>query len=862
MIGQTISHYKILEELGKGGMGVVYKAEDTKLKRTVALKFITPQTLESIEEKTRFVREAQASAALDHPNICTIYEIDEAEGQTFIAMAHIKGQSLKEKVRKAPLKLEEALEIAMQVTDGLQEAHEKGITHRDIKSSNIMITDKGQVKIMDFGLAKLAGGTKLTKTATIMGTADYMSPEQASGEAVDHRTDIWSLGVVIYEMLTGQLPFKGNYEQVVLHSVLNKNPQPITGLRSGVPLELEAIVNKCLEKDPTERYQTAADVKADLKRLRRDMTSGKTSVPITKTIEIPRRFPKFPSKIIIPFSAVILMLLLLLFLPSARQTVKNWMGLEAIPEEKGLAVLPFTIVGGDSEDQDYCEGLVETLTSKLTQLERLQESLWVIPSSEVRESGITSPSRARETLGVTLVITESWQRIGDEVHVILNLTDTKTLRQLRSQEITAHEDNLITLYEDVVNKTVEMLEIELLPQIRNILAARGTTESNASLYYQMGQGYLQRAEKKGNIDTAINLFNKAIEQDSSYALAHAGLGEAFWKKYKLTKNSSWIKKAQSYCIQAIQMDDSLAPAHVTLGITYKDTGKYDDAIKVLKRSLELDLVNFDAHKELASVYEKLGKLDEAEAVYKKAIDLKPGYWRGYSYLGVFYYDHGRLPDAEKMFLKILELAPENPEKNVFLNSLGVIYVNMGQYDLAEAMFKEYLSTNYDAFACSNLGSVYFYQKRYTDAVAMFKEAIKLEENDYRHWGNLADAYRYTPENLKNAQDAYQRAIHLANKKLEIDPKDGYTHGLVAFYYAHSGEHKKALDEIDKARNLAPNNVHVLLFSVQVFELINQRDQALQALKEYIEHGGPIENINADPDLSGLRKDPRYRQVVK
>ena len=862
MIGQTISHYKILEELGKGGMGVVYKAEDTKLKRTVALKFITPQTLESIEEKTRFVREAQASAALDHPNICTIYEIDEAEGQTFIAMAHIKGQSLKEKVRKAPLKLEEALEIAMQVTDGLQEAHEKGITHRDIKSSNIMITDKGQVKIMDFGLAKLAGGTKLTKTATIMGTADYMSPEQASGEAVDHRTDIWSLGVVIYEMLTGQLPFKGNYEQVVLHSVLNKNPQPITGLRSGVPLELEAIVNKCLEKDPTERYQTAADVKADLKRLRRDMTSGKTSVPITKTIEIPRRFPKFPSKIIIPFSAVILMLLLLLFLPSARQTVKNWMGLEAIPEERGLAVLPFTIVGGDSEDQDYCEGLVETLTSKLTQLERLQESLWVIPSSEVRESGITSPSRARETLGVTLVITESWQRIGDEVHVILNLTDTKTLRQLRSQEITAHEDNLITLYEDVVNKTVEMLEIELLPQIRNILAARGTTESNASLYYQMGQGYLQRAEKKGNIDTAINLFNKAIEQDSSYALAYAGLGEAFWKKYKLTKNSNWIKKAQSYCIQAIQMDDSLAPAHVTLGITYKDTGKYDDAIKVLKRSLELDLVNFDAHKELASVYEKLGKLDEAEAVYKKAIDLKPGYWRGYSYLGVFYYDHGRLPDAEKMFLKILELAPENPEKNVFLNSLGVIYVNMGQYDLAEAMFKEYLSTNYDAFACSNLGNVYFYQKRYTDAVAMFKEAIKLKENDYRYWGNLADAYRYIPENSKNAQDAYQLAIHLANKELEIDPKDGYIHGLVAFYYAHSGEHKKALDEIDKARNLAPNNVHVLLFSVQVFELINQRDQALQALKEYIEHGGPIENINADPDLSGLRKDPRYRQVVK
>ncbi|MGB2844823.1 MAG: serine/threonine-protein kinase [Candidatus Aminicenantaceae bacterium] len=266
MIGQTISHYKILEKLGEGGMGVVYKAEDTKLKRTVALKFIAPEALKSIEEKTRFKHEAQTVAALDHPNICTIYEIDETEGQTFIAMAHIKGQSLKEKVKRAPLKIEEILEIAMQVTDGLQEAHEKGITHRDIKSSNIMVTDKNQVKIMDFGIAKLAGSTKLTKTATLMGTADYMSPEQASGETVDNRTDIWSLGVVIYEMLSGQMPFKGNYEQVVLHSVLNKNPEPITSLRSGIPLELEAIVNKCLEKDPTERYQTTADIKADLKR--------------------------------------------------------------------------------------------------------------------------------------------------------------------------------------------------------------------------------------------------------------------------------------------------------------------------------------------------------------------------------------------------------------------------------------------------------------------------------------------------------------------------------------------------------------------------------------------------------------------
>ncbi|MGB2844824.1 MAG: hypothetical protein WBC02_08215, partial [Candidatus Aminicenantaceae bacterium] len=264
------------------------------------------------------------------------------------------------------------------------------------------------------------------------------------------------------------------------------------------------------------------------------MTSGKTSVVITKTVEIPRRLPKFPRKIILPFSAVILILLLLLFLPSARQTVKKWLGLEAIPEEKMLAVLPFNIIAGDSTDKDYCEGLVETLTSKLNQIEHFQESLGVISSREVREFEINSPSKAREALGAALVIEVSWQRVGDEVHVILNLTDTKTLQYLNSQEIKAHKDNLLTLNEDVVNKTADMLEIELLPQIRHILAAGETTESNASIYYQMGQSYLQRTENEENIDTAINLFNDAIEQDSSYALAYAGLGEASWKKYNLT----------------------------------------------------------------------------------------------------------------------------------------------------------------------------------------------------------------------------------------------------------------------------------------------------------------------------------------
>ena len=273
MIGKSVSHYKILEKLGEGGMGIVYLAEDTKLKRKTALKFLPSNTISSEEDKTRFVQEAQAAASLNHPNIATVYGIDEHEGESFIAMEYVEGQTLKDKIQSGPLKLKEAIEIAIQIAQGLHVAHEKGIVHRDIKSANIMLTPKGQVKILDFGLVKLYGRTRVTKTGTTVGTAAYMSPEQAQGESVDHRTDIWSFGVVLYEMITGLLPFKGDYEQAMMYSILNEEPEPLTGLRTGVPMELERIVFKLLTKDPNKRYQNINELPVDLEAV--DTASGK-----------------------------------------------------------------------------------------------------------------------------------------------------------------------------------------------------------------------------------------------------------------------------------------------------------------------------------------------------------------------------------------------------------------------------------------------------------------------------------------------------------------------------------------------------------------------------------------------------------
>ena len=278
MIGQTISHYRITEKLGEGGMGVVYKAEDTKLDRPVALKFLAAHAIEDPEHKARFVREAKAAARLDHQNICPVHEIDEADGHTFLAMAYLEGQTLKDKIAERPLKLDQALDVAVQTAQGLQAAHEKDIVHRDIKSANLMVTPQGQVKIMDFGLAQLTERSKLTETSTILGTPSYMSPEQAVGEKTDRRTDLWSLGVVLYEMVTGRLPFEAERQEAVLFKIGSEEPEPVTALRAGLPMELEWIVGKCLAKDSNERYQHAEDILVDLRSLQKKLAAGKSTI--------------------------------------------------------------------------------------------------------------------------------------------------------------------------------------------------------------------------------------------------------------------------------------------------------------------------------------------------------------------------------------------------------------------------------------------------------------------------------------------------------------------------------------------------------------------------------------------------------
>jgi len=433
MINNTISHYKVLEKIAEGGMGVIYKAQDTKLKRIVVLKFLPPDLTRDAEAKERFIKEARAASALDHPSICTIYEIDETDdGQMFIAMACYQGQTVKEMIGQGPLKLEKAIDIAAQVAQGLIKAHGQGILHRDIKPGNILVTDDGRVKILDFGLAKLAGRTTLTKEGTTLGTVAYMSPQQTRGEAVDHRTDIWSLGVVLYEMLTGKQPFKGDYDQAVVYAILNEEPQLVTGLRTGVPLELERIINKALVKNLEERYQHVDELLADLRRLWKDLETPRES-------QLPKVVAKVAHKrrirrISIPVGIVIFLVLGFLL---RSQLVSEQV---LVTEPRPIAVISFQNQTGD-QTYDYLREAISNLLItnleqspylRVTTKERMYDLIRQLGKEKVEVIDRDLGFELCQLEGIDAIVLGSFTKAGDIFATDVKVLDVRSKRLLKS----------------------------------------------------------------------------------------------------------------------------------------------------------------------------------------------------------------------------------------------------------------------------------------------------------------------------------------------------------------------------------------------------------------------------------------------
>jgi serine/threonine-protein kinase len=852
MVGRVISHYRIVEKIGEGGMGVVYKAEDLKLRRPVALKFLRERNLND-DERKRFFREAQAAASLQHPNICPVYEVDEVDGQVFFAMAFVEGRTLAEVLSAGPLPIDEAVDIAIQLADGLAAAHSRGVVHRDIKAGNIILNDEGHAVILDFGLAQMGGESRITRTGATVGTAAYMSPEQAQGHAMDQRTDVWSLGVLLYEMIAGRLPFRGDYELSVMYNIVHEDPEPVSAVRPASPPQIDEVLARALRKKADERFHTAREFSQRLRELRGRSSASFATRQATVVTRAVRDAPR--SKRWLP--AVLALLGLcgaigwLALQDNPRRAI-----LSAIPSNKHLAVLPFENISQDAASQALCDGIVETLTGKLTELQQFEGGLMVVPASEVRAEGVASAARAARLFGVNLAVTGSVQRRGDRLAITANLVDAGTLRQLRSDSIDVSPDDLDSLQDGIVRRVVELLEIEMNVRASEALSAGGTSKPRAYEYYLQGKGYLQRFDQEGNVDAAIGVLEKAIAEDPAYAPAYAELSEAYWQKFNETSLQEWVGKALAAAESAAAKNPRLSIARASLGEAYRRTGRLDEAIAEYKAALDQDPLNSEARSGLARVYSDQGRLQEAEELHLKAVDLQPKQWAALSALGVFYSNTGRSSDAIEAFERVVELTPDNP---INYRNLAGVLIREGHYDRARAMLQRSIEIEPSGLAYANLGAVEFFQGRYDRAAAAFRAGIELLPNSNILWFNLAESLRWQPERETDSRAAYRKAIELAEARVDARPDDVSALSRISRSYAKLGDHRMARAALNLTPEAARDSSPALIAAVIVHELAGERSAALAAVERARKAGLWTQELEDDPELRALRQDPRYKR---
>ena len=817
--GAKLGSYEILAPLRSGGMGEVYRARDARLNRDVAFKVVSPIFADAPNFLMRFRREANVLASLNHPNIVTIYEIGQ-EGRTlYIAMELVDGKALDEILTAGAMLTHNVLDIAIQISTGLAVAHECGVVHRDLKPSNVMIRKDGLAKILDFGLSKPAPGfqarafdglTAVTGPDVLLGTIDYMSPEQASGLATDFRSDQFSFGSLLYEMLTGQRPFHRETKPQTLTAIIEDEPKPVASLNPLAPAAIVSIVLRCIAKKPEDRYASTQELASALKEVR-DSSVAEESTALSRNARmVLQRVPRWLE---ITLAAALAVAGIAIAAPRLSEKVRVWSESLSPITEKQLVVLPFTNVGNNPENQSFCDGLVEILSSKLSQLEQFQKKLRVVPSTDVLREGIVDVREARQTFGATLAITGSVQRTENQVRLTINLVDPQTLLQLKSKTIDTESHDVAVLQDGVVMQVAELLDVKLSSQAKQVLAVGGTTVPGAYEYYTQGRGYLQRYEVAQNLDTAISLFNLALGQDRSYALAEAGLGEAYWRKYELTKDAQWAEQAKKSSAAAVGLNDKLAQVYVTLGMIHTGRGRYEEAIQNLQKALALDPINSDAFRELAKTYQQMGRLKDAESTYMNAIAVRPGYWGTHNDLGGFYYRLGRYDEAEKEFRSVVELTPDNARG---YKNLGAIAYSQKRYEEAAKMYEKSVAIKPSDAAYSNLGMVYYTLGQYAEAARYYEKAIQMNGRDSIWWHNLAAAYQWGNEPRK-ALSAFQRTAELAEEQRRVNPRDPALLILLADAYSNLNQPLRARELLQQGIALAPDDVSNMFQASVIFE---------------------------------------------
>ncbi len=853
--GRMLGHFRLIEEIGAGGMGIVYRARDTRLERDVAVKVLNLKTLSSDSARKRFRHEALILSRLNHPNIESVYDFHSEQGIDYLVMEYVPGVSLNERLEKGPLPERELLEVGIQLARGLAAAHAQRIIHRDLKPGNLKLTPDNVLKILDFGLAQLCTlpeDETVAETVAVQspsaGTPAYLSPEQLDGKEPDTRSDIYSAGAVLYELATRSRPFphKG---QLLADAILHSLPPAPRLKNKDISPDVEAVILKCLEKDPKLRYQSANELLEDLKELARG--SGPHRLVAVQPTSGWRS-----KRWLVVGLAVILVLAAGFML---RPKILQWLGQSQTPvQQKIMAVLPIDAVGQDASINALGLGLTETLTAKLTQASN-SDSVQVVSPRDLRDQGVKTSDEARRAFGTDLVLESNLQRSGDTLRINCSLVDSRTHRQIDAKTIEAQVGDPFGLQDQVVSAALDMLHAKIQPDLRRKLNVTHETQPAAYESYMRGQGYLQEYEKPENIHNAITEFKEALKIDPNYASAYAGLGKADWIGFQqFLKGDDWIGQASRNCAKAQSLNPDLAEGHVCLGNVLNGTGKYDQAVHEFQRALETDGGSEEALRGLADAYTNLGNVADAEATYKKAISLRPNYWGVYNWLGLFYYNQARYSDAARMFLKTTQVAPDN--YGGYLH-LGGAYVGEGRYQDAIDAFKRSIDLRPSSDAQNNLGYTYTLQHRYGEAATAFEEALKLNDSHWEIWGNLGDALYWSGDRRGEAAEKYKKAISIATSRLRINPKDAEMLAYLANYSAMVGDREAAQSYLKRALEVAPSDAEVWFRAAVVYNHFGQTDTTLGYLKRAADAGYSRAIIQDSPDFEALHQTPQFRALV-
>jgi tetratricopeptide (TPR) repeat protein/TolB-like protein len=838
-------------------MGRVYRARDLTLERDVALKFLPSGVVADEAARARIHAEALSLAKLNHPNIATLHELGTWADVDFLVTEYIPGTTLDSKLRVGPLSQGETVRLGTQLALGLEAAHEQGIIHRDVKPGNLRLTPKGQLKILDFGLAKLqkletdsAVTESLVREGPLAGTLPYMAPEQIEGEELDGRSDIWAAGAVLYEMATGQRAFPEKQGPRLIDHVLHHPPALPSSINHQIAPGLESVILKALDKDPERRYQSARELRVDLNRLLGSRSASKLEMPDVARAVAPRTRKMITAGIILALPTLVAVAGL------------RWAGRNSASKAHSpriLAVLPFRAVNADSATGALGIGMTETLSAKLAQVTD-PSTLQLVSTGEVESHGVETSEQARREFGANLVLEGSLQQAGSELRVNCSLVDVATHRQLGARSITAPDGDIFGAEDQVVSEAMSILSVELPADKRAEVRIQPDTKPEAYQHYVRGLGYLDQYDKAENIESAIAEFGLALKIDPNYARAYAGTGLAYYLGFQQSnRTNDWINQAQENCRKGLAINADIAEGHTCLGDVQNGRGEYREAIEEFKRAVEIDNHNDGAIRGLAEAYEKMGDIGSAVAAYQQSIALRPQYWAGYNALGVFYFRQSKYPDAVKMFERVVQLAPENFQG---YSDLGAALTAEGQYSQATQALQRSIEIRPTLEAYSNLGAAYFCLRHFADAAAMYQKGLSIDDHDSLIWGNLGEALYWTPGRRTEAAAAYRKAISIADSKLRVNPRDGNQLAFVATYNAMLGNKSAALSDIQRSLQLAPEDAEVKFRAALVYNHFGDTDRAVALLEKAVAAGYPSSLIRDTPDFDALRKNRRFGALLQ